>query len=215
MKSFSAQVLSRGLRGVLASGIVTAALVIGSATTASAQVNFAGSTSFRFNGAGSFNSSATLGGLTVANTGFNFSTDVNGFSGFGGGGNGFGTVSLTGLAFNYSGKSLDMLVNFTNPTTPNQAFSALLHGTIGTSNSGISIVWSSPFISGIPFTNGPGAGTYDLQVNNVSVLKNQTVEISGDVNATVTTPEPASMTLVATGLVGLFGIARRRRNAKV
>ena len=41
--------------------------------------------------------------------------------------------------------------------------------------------------------------------NNAFALDNLQVGV-------VATPEPASMTLVATGLIGMFGVARRRRN---
>lgn len=63
----------------------------------------------------------------------------------------------------------------------------------------------------------PGSGSY----TETNYMDNVMIGFNGDVtsynfetDAVVASPEPASLMLVGTGLVGLFGVTRRRRNAK-
>ncbi|MEO8334297.1 MAG: hypothetical protein ABI664_04965 [bacterium] len=63
------------------------------------------------------------------------------------------------------------------------------------------------------FTVPPLTGQVDL--GNGATATSGLTRIDDQVtpDVVVATPEPAEMTLVATGLIGVFGIARRKRDA--
>lgn len=106
-----------------------------------------------------------------------------------------------------------LAIQQTNPTTGTGTTTGSVSGSVRTSPDFSSLVWtpapSTVTIGSTEYTlifheSGPAAGAgIDIAINNAG---NAT-----SISAIVVTPEPASMTLVATGFIGLFLAARRRR----
>lgn len=185
-------------------------------------VQFQGTTSgcFFLTGTCTPGTVVALEGLTYNSGGFNGWSDGKGRLSLDGAGNNLGTFALAAQKpFMFSGAGWNFLLNviFQLPTLadPNAVYTAAIAGSVEVDpvRGGVHVMFT-----GVPqvfnFSGPTATGWFSLVVPEFFVPAGAgAVPVTGNIRATVT-PEPATMTLFATGLAGLIPVARRRRRNK-
>lgn len=127
-----------------------------------------------------------------------------------------GSFSLTGsgdVLVNPGVVMFTLAIQQTNPTTGTGTTIGSVSGSVRTNPDFSSLIWTP-----VPSVVTIGSTTYSLIYHDSGPAADDGINIAinnddnrTSISAIVTTPEPSSIGLLATGLIGTFGIVRRQR----
>ena len=200
--------------------LAAVALVVGVVGIANAgEVHVAGSTEGRFN-AQAFGATNSLLNLTYNNSTFDNTTvgnaldlggDPNPTANF----NNLGSFTLGNQNNVYNGNTFKLRVTFTAPSTivgGNQAiFTDVVSGTVSGGLGGVFIDFDNTPQTFF-YSNATASGSFTFFVNDVSIAPSSIVSLTGHITGSqAAVPEASTVAGVLSGMLGLFGMIRRRK----